>query len=151
MPKAVYSGVGSALVKSAVDAMVWHAMDRADAAKHAGMQDESLRLALKRPHVLDYYREQMKVLRTSAQSKAMNTIIELMNTSGSDKVRLEASLRLLEDGEKAHTEGVSIRHAGVTIVIEAAKDVVGRVVGRPQVIDVKANDISDIDDELGGE
>jgi hypothetical protein len=136
---------GSRKVKAAIDAMVWKGLSRKEAAEAAGLQEHSLYQALRLPLTLHYLNEQMKVLRRSERSKSVHTIIELRDTSNSDKVKLEAAKMLMdEEGTEALGSAV-IRHAGVTIVIESAKDV-GSLAGTGQVIEHIPSDINELDE-----
>jgi hypothetical protein len=61
----------------AVNAMVWQAASRAQAAEMAGMSDHSLRAALKRPHVMNHYLHECEVLRLSGRAKRLHRLEEL--------------------------------------------------------------------------
>jgi hypothetical protein len=75
-------------LKRAVDAMVWQAASRKEAAEMAGMTDHSLRAALKRPHVMAHYLAECEVLRLSGRAKRLHRLEEI---AASDK-NLNASV-----------------------------------------------------------
>jgi hypothetical protein len=56
-------------LKVAIEAMVWQAASRKDAAAIAGMTDHSLRQALRRSHVMHHYLRECEVLRQSGKAK----------------------------------------------------------------------------------
>jgi hypothetical protein len=61
----------------AVNAMVWQAASRKEAAEMAGMSDHSLRAALKRRHVMDHYLSECEVLRLSGRAKRLHRLEQL--------------------------------------------------------------------------
>jgi hypothetical protein len=61
----------------AIDAMVWSAASRKEAAQVAGLTDHGLRQALRRPHVLAFYLSECEVLRASGRAKRLHRLEEL--------------------------------------------------------------------------
>lgn len=91
-------------LRTAIQAMVFDGLNRTQAAEAAGLQDHSVREALKRPHVLAYLNEQMEVLRTGARPQALNRIIHLTTNAESERVQLDAATYL--DGMDRHSNSV---------------------------------------------
>lgn len=89
-------------VRVAIDAMVFEGLKRADAAEKAGITDNALYIALRKPDVLAYLNTQQGVLRTSARARSIARIDNLADTSDSDHVKLDANKYLLG------IEGVSV-------------------------------------------
>lgn len=92
------SGGLSRKVKRAIDAMIWQGMSRKEAASHAELADESMRQALLKPQVIQYYNEQLDVLRTGGRATALNRIVSLARKSDSEKVGLDAAKYLDSNG-----------------------------------------------------
>jgi len=95
-------------LRTAIEAMVFEGATRPEAAEIAGMQDKSLRSALTKSHVLAYLNEQMEVLRTGARPKALNRIINLVDKSGSDRVRLDAARYIDGMDRTVHQQGSQV-------------------------------------------
>ncbi len=55
-------------LKAALEAMVWEGLKRDDAAAKAGLASASLRFALRKPHVLAFYRNECDALRESVRT-----------------------------------------------------------------------------------
>ena len=81
----------TAKVKLAIDAMVFEALPRREAAAKASLLEHSLYKALRKPPTLAYLRAQMEVLRTSAGAEAVARIVQLMHGADSEHVQLEAA------------------------------------------------------------
>jgi hypothetical protein len=64
-------------LRRVLDAMVWEAASRKEAAEKAGMSDHSVRQALKRPHVMAYYNSECEVLRLSGRARRLHRLDEL--------------------------------------------------------------------------
>ena len=64
-------------LRRVLDAMVWEAASRKEAAEKAGMSDHSVRQALKRPHVMAYYNSECEVPRQSGRAKRLHRLDEL--------------------------------------------------------------------------
>jgi hypothetical protein len=92
--------------RAAIHAMVFEGQKRPDAAKTAGMHDESLRLALTKPNVLAYLNECMEVLRTSLRPRALHTMGELLDDKNSS-VKFKAAEYLDGQNRGTHTVGAT--------------------------------------------
>jgi hypothetical protein len=92
--------------RAAIHAMVFEGQKRPDAAKTAGMHDETLRLALTKPNVLAYLNEQIEVLRTSGRPRALHTMIDLLD-SKNDSTKFKAAEYLDGQNRGNHTIGAT--------------------------------------------
>jgi hypothetical protein len=81
---------------TAVSAMVWQAASRPEAARLAGMTDHSLRQALRRRHVMNYYLQECEVLRLSGRAKRIQRLDEI---AASDR-NLNASVAAIKAAEQ---------------------------------------------------
>lgn len=113
----------SARVRRAVDEMVLLGRKREDAAKTAGLTDDALYRALRKPEVLAYLNSQQGVLRTSAAARSIARIDNLADAAESEHVKLQSNVFLLGiEGISpvTKTESVNIhKHLmpGLTIVM----------------------------------
>lgn len=101
-------------IKTAVEHMVFEGMTRRDAAQAVGISDEAMRQALLRPSCLTYMNEQIEVLRTGARPQALNAVINLMEKSSSDRVKLDAAKYIDGMDRTVHTVGAST-HVNVQV------------------------------------
>jgi hypothetical protein len=81
-------------LKAALDRMVWRGDKRADAAIAAGMVDHSLRVALKKPHVLAYYRGELATLRESERARSVHALVDVRDASDNAMARVAAAKEL---------------------------------------------------------
>lgn len=82
-------------VKDAIDAMVEGGLKRDLAAKHAGLTDHALYVALTKPHVIAYRNERLRVFRESAASRSIARVDKLADDAASEHVRLGANELLM--------------------------------------------------------
>jgi hypothetical protein len=64
-------------VRNAIDAMVEQGLDLKAAAEHGGMSTYRFRLALEKPHVNAYYRNQCQVFRASTTARNIHRLCEI--------------------------------------------------------------------------
>lgn len=100
--------------------MVWAGSCRADAAKAAGLQDHSLRSALRKPHVKAFYLGELEVLRTSERARNIHALVGVRDKSANGMAVVQAARTLdqLADGDPIG-RAVAIT-PGITIVIASA-------------------------------
>lgn len=98
-------------IRKAVDAMVWHAMTRADAAAHAGLTEDALRQALRKPEVMAYLNEQLDVLRSGERPRAFHKLVKMAHDEKiSDRTQFEAA-RYIDGQEqeiRKHQRGMQV-------------------------------------------
>jgi hypothetical protein len=85
----------SVRVKAAIVQMIDHGLKRADAAQIAGLTDNALYIALRKPEVLAYRNERMRVFRESAASRSIARVDQLADASTSESVKFESNKLLL--------------------------------------------------------
>lgn len=89
----------SAKVRTAVDAMVWQGLKRADAAELAGLKDNSLYVAFMKPEVKAYYLQQCDVLRTSGRARRIHRLEAMLEQSDNKAAVINAALALESIGQ----------------------------------------------------
>lgn len=104
-------------LKVALEAMVFQAMQRKDAAQHAGLTDHALYYAFRKPHVKAFYFEQLDVLRTSAQARALTRLIELSDQSDNLTAAVAATRTLLNESDQEHSGGTHRAAPGLVVQI----------------------------------
>jgi hypothetical protein len=114
----------SGKLKVALDAMLFEGACRPDAAKTAGMTDHSLRSALKKVHVKQYYNAGLEVLRTSTRARNILRLDAIADNAGNDMARVAAikTLEALDEQERQRTPGGvgRVTAPGLIIVVNAA-------------------------------
>jgi hypothetical protein len=122
----------------ALNAMVWKAASRKEAAAIAGLTDHSLRQALKRPHVMRHYLDECETLRLSGRAKRLHHLEEL----AAQRVNMNAAINAVKAaegiGDDNHAPGrAAASSPGVTIVIVGNPQPPDR---EPQTIDITPTD-----------
>lgn len=82
-------------VRRAIDLMVQDGLSRQAAAEKAGIQDNTLYIALRKPEVLAYRNECMRVIRTSEAARSVKRIGDLAESATSQTVKFESNKFLL--------------------------------------------------------
>ncbi len=77
-------------LKAALEAMVWEGLKRDDAAAKAGLASASLRFALRKPHVLAFYRNECDALRESVRTRNIHRLDGIADTSRNDMAKVAA-------------------------------------------------------------
>mgnify|MGYP007083438539 CR=1 FL=1 len=110
-------------LKRALDAIVWQGLDRADAAVQAGMTDHSLRVALGKPHITRYLKEQVKVRRAAAWAKNQIALEEIRDQGESHLARVQA-VKVMHglDADEIETT-TRAKTPGIVIVVNGAASV----------------------------
>jgi hypothetical protein len=132
----------SGKLKVAIDLMLFEGSCRADAATAAGMKDHSLREAMKKPHVKQYYNAGLDVLRTSERARNISALAKVRDTSDNGMAVVSAAKALeqiAEQGEERTRPGIGML-PGLQIVIVSGSSP-PRTIGPepPQTIDVTPN------------
>lgn len=78
-------------VKEAVELHIQEGYSRTDAAKAAGIKDDTFRRALRLPHVRAYIRQQFAELRETGPARAYHHIRRLADNSESERLQFDAS------------------------------------------------------------
>jgi hypothetical protein len=100
-------GMVTGKLKVAIELMVWSAARRAEAAEKAGLTDHSLRAALKKPHVLRFYQEELRVLRESLRAKNFHRLDTIAEESPNAMAKVAAikTMEQLSDNEASNRGG----------------------------------------------
>lgn len=109
-------------LKTAIEAMVWEGLRRDDAATAAGLAESSLRFALRKPHVLAYFRAETAALRENLRARNLHRLDAIADNSKNDMAKV-ASIKVLEqiaDVAEQHTRPGETQSPGVVIVIQQA-------------------------------
>ena len=107
-------------LKIALDAMVWRGMKRGEAAALAGLKEQSLYVALARPHVRSAYLHQLEVLRNSERARNIHRAIEIRDAAN-NKPAMEALKWLHQVDEQAQQVGGGANMPGFVIVLGAGE------------------------------
>jgi hypothetical protein len=116
----------SARVKQAVELMVWSGKAYDAAATESGLTVRAMRLALARPHVMAYYRNEMNLLRSSEGPKSIIRLAQIRDAAD-NMPAVNAAKHLLEPDEhqpnnkQTTSPGVQIRIVSNALV-NAAPD-----------------------------
>lgn len=125
-------------VRTAIQAMVWQGLKRAEAAQVAGLTEHSLYVALRSPHVKAAYLAELDVLRTSERARNIHTLAEVRDQTSNQMARVQAvkALEQIADEEQG-TSGIR-RAPGLQIVVQVNTP-------SPAVIDVTPNPSEPLD------
>jgi hypothetical protein len=109
-------------LRTAILEMVWKGSRRAVAANAAGMTDHGLRSALKKPHVLAFMHEELRVLREAERPRNLHAMIQVRDGKGHSNAmaRLNAA-KALEGIEETgpNRPGHNPQAPGLWVVINA--------------------------------
>lgn len=128
------------IVRRAIEAMVWQGLKRDDAAIAAGMQPNSLYVALRRPDVKALYNSECEVLRLSGRARRITRLEELVEQDDNKQAAINACLALdrIDADQHQRNNGQQLS-PGLVIVVNGGN--VTTDIGRtqastaPQVID----------------
>lgn len=123
-------------IRKAIDAMVHQGIIRKKAASLAGINEKSLYNALCKPHVKQYYNQQLEVLRTSARARNFHRLEEIREQRKNPMASVNAIKTLEQMDADPALAGGSQRSAGLVIVIQASPQGAA-VIGNATVIDAK--------------
>jgi hypothetical protein len=88
-------------LKLALDSMVWEGLKRNDAALAAGLAESSLRFALRKPHVLAYFRAETAALRENLRPRNLHRLDNIADDSKNDMARVGAIKALEQIADQA--------------------------------------------------
>jgi hypothetical protein len=90
-------------VRDAINAMVWDALPRKQAAEKAGISEHGLYKALRKPPVRAFYLSELEVLRTSERARNIHTLAEVRDQTTNQMARVQAvkALEQLEDVQQS--------------------------------------------------
>lgn len=132
-------------LKVAIEAMVWLALPRAQAAEHAGLTEHGLYKALRKPPVRAAYLAELEVLRTSERARNIHTLAEVRDQTDNQMARVQAvkALEQMDEQDVSRGRSTATNHPGLVIVINSGQPGATPEPARTQTIDVKANPRTD--------
>lgn len=110
-------------VEQAIVEVVWRAADRSTAAAAAGLTDDALYRAMRRPAVQRFYLAELAALRLSSQAVATHTLISILKTSENDGARVAAARELRQASAGEDVTAPSRPMPGLIIQINGAAKV----------------------------
>jgi hypothetical protein len=105
-------------LRRAITEMVWSGARRADAAKAAGMTDHSLRAALRKPHVIAFYRGELGILRESERAKTLHRLCDMRDQDSNKMASVAASKALEQISDEAVHRPQHQQTPGFVIVVQ---------------------------------
>src|SRR5258705_1714637 len=109
--KTAPNGVSGRL-KTALDDMVWNATPWEEAALKADLTVRAMRLALKRPHVLSYLRDERRVLLATVSPKNLKRLGELRDQDSNMAAAVTAAKTLETLADESLPSGVIVGGGG---------------------------------------
>ena len=104
-------------LRVACDAMVYDGLPLDEAAKAADLPTRRLRLALAKPHVLQYLRREREVLRASVSGSNILELDRIKRSSRNDNARVNAIKTLEQLGDEQQTTA-NRASPGLVVVIQ---------------------------------
>lgn len=101
----------------ALKAMVWEGQDLQQAAATAGLTTHAVRLALERPHVKAFLREQKEVFRAHASSQNIHRAVHIRDTSDNAMAVMRAITYIDDKDDEAAASGAARRAPGLIVQI----------------------------------
>jgi hypothetical protein len=133
-------------LKAALDSMIWQNLTDNEAAVKFKITVQAIRMALKRPHVLRYLKEERVVLHAREFARNSHALIEVRDQTANQMARVAAVRALEQSDTNALPLAGKAAPGFVIIVAPAAPPAVTDPRGRGPIIEVKAN-ASDIETE----
>jgi hypothetical protein len=121
-------------LKTALDLIIHEGLDWEDAATQAKLQVRTMRLAMKRPHVLQYLKAERHVLLASVVAQNPRRLQQLrdQNDNRGAAVRAACTLEAMHDSPTARSDGAPTT-PGLTIMIVSSSDAPPRVINPPVI------------------
>jgi hypothetical protein len=105
-------------VRVAIEAMVWQGLKRDEAAQVAGLKDNSLYIAMRKPDVRAFYLQECEVLRISGRARRILRMEELSEQSVNLNAAVNATKALdLVEADAIRSGSGAIRTPGMVIQI----------------------------------
>jgi hypothetical protein len=104
-------------LKLALSRMVWAGENRSVAAAAVGLQDDSLRRALKKRHVMAAYLAECEILRKSGRARRIHRLEELSEQNSNMQAAVNANRALENMGDDAAATAGTVQRAGMLIVV----------------------------------
>jgi hypothetical protein len=105
-------------VRTAIEAMVWLGLKRDEAAQHAGMKDNSLYVAMRRPDVKAFYLAECEMLRLSGKARRIHRLNEMVEQDDNKAAVVNAAMALERLGDDNPLSSLAnARSPGVVVQI----------------------------------
>lgn len=104
-------------VRNAIEAMVWQALPRAEAAQAAGLSEHGLYKALRKPPVKAYYLSECEVLRTSGRARRIHRLEAMLEQDENKAAVINAALALDRLSDEVLTGRGAQSMPGLQIVV----------------------------------
>jgi hypothetical protein len=103
----------------ALTSMIWEGLTRKQAAERSGMSEHGLWAALRRPHVRQWYRAEIDVLRTSERARNVHALVDVRDNADNSMARVNAvkTLEALDDTEAARGGSTAGQTPGLVIQV----------------------------------
>jgi hypothetical protein len=136
-------------VKAAIEAMVWQGLKRDQAAQLAGMKDNSLYVAFRRPEVKAFYLAQCEMLRLSGKARRIHRLNEMVEQDDNKAAVVNAAMALERMGDDNPASSLNnSRSPGVVVIIQqggsgpAPSAVIGAQLTQPPQLTIDNDEIS---------
>jgi hypothetical protein len=106
-------------VKQAIELMVWQGLPFNQAAKEARLTVRAMRLALEKPNVIRYLREQKQIFREAANGKNIVRLCQIRDAA--DNMPAVNAIKVLEQLDDEQTTTKQTTSPGITINIVSAQ------------------------------
>lgn len=103
-------------VQTALKAIVWEGQDIATAAKTARLTGNALRIALARPHVIRFLRDEREVFRAYARAGNLHALLDVRENSKNDNARVAAA-KVIEHHAAEQQAGAVQTQPGLVVVV----------------------------------
>lgn len=110
----------TAKVRTAIEAMVWDALPRKEAAAKAGISEHGLYKALRSPPVRALYLRELDVLRTSERARNIHTLVRVRDQTANQMASVQAVKTLEQMEEQQFTSAARSAVPGLMIVVNNA-------------------------------
>lgn len=117
-------------VRAAVEAMVWQALTRKQAAEAAGLTDHALYCAMRKSHVMAHYLSLCETLRLSGRARRIHRLEAVVEQDMNKMATVNAALALERLGDADAARSNTAQTAGVTIRI------INQTTAAPPLVDV---------------
>jgi hypothetical protein len=133
----------SGKLKIAVDRMVHFGDTRAQAAAAAGLKDHSLRGAMRKSHVLAYYRAELAALREGERARNTHALIKVRDKSKNTMAQVQAAKELERSAVEQPPFAGAPTRAGLIFIIQHPAGGAPVVIAPAQAIELTANSEED--------
>src|SRR6185436_9415778 len=122
-------------LRVAIEAMVFKALPRDKAAAFAGLTEQAVYAALRKPHVCAFYDELLEVLRTSERARNLHTLYEVRD--GTNQMARVQAVRTLERQLQDDDDVPGGRQAvpGFVINVVVAAPGAGHLIGHQEALE----------------